>query len=126
VPRGPKIGFRAPSLLLRGGSRWGLGGSPRRAVGTDDSVYCKLGSSELTLMSNWSLGRLAIVSIVWIALVWIVGPRLAPHSKWTMTGPDGKVELQGIAYSPRRNLYISMAAFGPPIVLVALWWMQRR
>src|SRR2546427_5424405 len=41
------MGFRAASLLLPGGSRWGLGGSPCRAVGTDDSVYCKLGNGRM-------------------------------------------------------------------------------
>ena len=78
-------------------------------------------------LSTWSIARLAIVAILWIALVAFVGPRIGPRpSKWTMTAPDGTVQLSGGAYPASRDHLIALVAFGPPVVLVVLWWLQRR
>ena len=43
-----------------------------------------------------------------------------------MTAPDGTVALSGKSYPASRDHYIALAAFGPPVLLVVLWWLQRR
>ncbi|HMG18402.1 MAG TPA: hypothetical protein VK573_06740 [Gemmatimonadales bacterium] len=43
-----------------------------------------------------------------------------------MTAPDGTVQLSGVAYPARRDHLIALVAFGPPVILVLLWWLQRR
>ena len=78
-------------------------------------------------LSVWSVTRLGLVAAAWIILVALIGPRIGPRpATWTMTAPDGTVELSGAVRSPRRDLYIAAVAFGPPLILVALWWLQRR
>ena len=78
-------------------------------------------------LSTWSIGRLAIVAILWIAVVAFVGPRMGPRpSRWTMTDPNGSVQLSGVAYPARRDRLTALVAFGPPVILVVLWWLQRR
>jgi hypothetical protein len=78
-------------------------------------------------LSVWSVTRLGLVAAAWIVLVALIGPRIGPRpATWTMTAPNGTVELRGTAHSPRRDLYVAAVAFGPPFILLALWWLQRR
>jgi len=43
-----------------------------------------------------------------------------------MTAPDGTVQLEGTSVPARRDLIIALVAFGPPLVLLVAWWVQRR
>jgi len=79
------------------------------------------------ILSFWSVTRLGLVAAIWIAPVSLVGPRLGRRpSSWRMTAPDGTVQLEGTSVPARRDLIIALVAFGPPLVLLVAWWVQRR
>ena len=78
-------------------------------------------------LSLWSATKMGLVAAAWIAIVAVIGPRLIrPTGTWTSTAPDGTVDLRGVTYSPHRDLYIVLAAFGPAVLLAVVWWVQRR
>jgi hypothetical protein len=71
--------------------------------------------------------RLALVAVLWIALVALIEPYIGPRQPtWTMTAPDGKVELSGIVRARTHDLIAATLAFGPPVILVAIWLLKRR
>jgi hypothetical protein len=76
---------------------------------------------------NWPFMRLAFVAILWIALVALIEPYIGPRQPaWTMTAPDGRVQLSGVIGASRHDLIVATLAFGPPVVLVVIWLFKRR
>ena len=81
------------------------------------------GGDRAVSIAAWPVGRLAWVSLIWIALVicFFVGRAMI----W-MGAVSGEGDLVGISVGVEALSKILLIAFGPPLILVATWLVQRR
>ena len=76
-------------------------------------------------LGSWSFGRVAMASVLWVALdvaVVAVYVYLKFRSQWQSAGSGGIGAVIGAIHL----LMVILVLFGPPILLTVTWWLKRR
>ena len=76
-------------------------------------------------LGSWSFGRVALASVLWVALdvlVVAVYVYLKFRSQWQSAGSGGIGAVTGAI----NVLMAILVLFGPPVLLTVTWWLKRR